>query len=83
LENFIVDFYCPSEKLIIELDGEYHSNPLVIGKDQVRDERLQNLGFTVLRFENKLVFDDLDGVLKTISEKFKVTKGSPPSKGGE
>ena len=75
----MVDFYCPFEKLIIELDGEYHNNPETMEKDLERDKRLENLGFTILRFENKLVLDDLDGVLKTISENFKTTKNSPPS----
>ena len=79
IENFVVDFYCPFEKLIIELDGEYHNRPEAMEKDLKRDKRLEKLGFTVLRFENKLVFDDLDGVLKTISENFKTTKSSPPS----
>lgn len=79
IENFVVDFYCPFEKLIIELDGEYHNRPEAMEKDLKRDKRLEKLGFTVLRFENKLVFDDLDGVLKTISANFKTTKSSPPS----
>ena len=71
IENFIVDFYCPSECLIIELDGEYHNHPITMEKDKKRDARLKALGFKVLRFENKLVFDDLEGVLLTISEHFK------------
>lgn len=74
LGNYIVDFYCPSEDLIIELDGEYHNNPEAREKDLKRDNHLERLGFKVLRFENKLVFDDLDGVLKTISDNLKETK---------
>ena len=81
--NYIVDFYCPSENLIIELDGEYHNNPESKEKDLKRDNHLENLGFNILRFENKLVFNDLDGVLNTISDNFKNTKSTPPSKGGE
>lgn len=77
IEHYIVDFYCPSEKLIVELDGQIHDNPRAIKKDRIRDGRLNSLGFKVLRFENKLVFDDLDGVLKTISENFKKIKSSP------
>ena len=83
LENFIVDFYYPSERLIIELDGHYHDNPKTIEKDRTRDTNLQQLGFKVLRFENKLVFDNLTTVLKTISEHFNSKKSSPPSQGGE
>ena len=83
LDNYIVDFYCPSEKLIIELDGEYHNNPKITEKDLKRDKRLEELGFIILRFENKLVFNDLQGVLNSISEQFNNTKSSPPLKGGE
>ena len=44
--NFIVDFYCPEEKLIIELDGAVHQNPTAREKDEKRDKILQELGFT-------------------------------------
>jgi very-short-patch-repair endonuclease len=47
IDNYIVDFCCPSEKLIIELDeaqhGEYHR----IQKDEIRDKYIESLGFTV------------------------------------
>jgi len=56
--SYIVDFCCPSEKLIIELDGNPHSEYHRIQKDENRDKYLENLGFTVLRFENKFVFQD-------------------------
>ncbi|WP_299312387.1 endonuclease domain-containing protein [uncultured Aquimarina sp.] len=57
--NYIVDFYCPKEKLIIELDGEIHNKPEVHDNDQKRTEYLESLGFIVIRFENKMVFDNL------------------------
>ncbi len=69
--NYIVDFYCPKEKLIVELDGEIHHKPEVQGKDQKRTDYLENLGFTVIRFENKMVFDNLKSVLKEIENNFK------------
>jgi very-short-patch-repair endonuclease len=72
IENYIVDFYCPEEKLIIELDGEGHNNLGQVNYDEVRDNRLQELGFKLLRFENKLVFENLDYVLATISANFKI-----------
>jgi very-short-patch-repair endonuclease len=83
INTFIVDFYCPSEQLIIEVDGEYHNNPETIEKDLKRDKHLEGLGFIVLRFENKLVFDNLKVVLHTISKQFDCTKSSPPFEGGE
>ena len=70
IENYIVDFYCPSEKLIIELDGAYHLNFAQQNKDRERDDRLKTLGFKVLRFENKLVFEDLEFVLGEIKKEF-------------
>lgn len=71
IDNYIVDFYCASGKLIIELDGEVHNNPIAEEKDAERDTQLQNLGFTVLRFENKMVFEQLDSALQEIKDHFK------------
>ena len=58
--NFIVDFYCPSEKMIIELDGNVHNNQIAEDYDKKRTLYLNSLGYKVLRFENKMVFDNLD-----------------------
>ncbi|MGB7843954.1 MAG: endonuclease domain-containing protein [Salinimicrobium sp.] len=69
--NFIVDFYCPEEKLIIELDGQGHMNPAAEEKDRKRTVILEDFGFTVIRFENKSVFDNLDWVLGEIKRNFK------------
>jgi len=68
--NYIVDFYCPSEKLIVELDGGVHSDPMKSQYDNERDAWLQNIGYKIIRFENKLVFNDLPGVLFLIESKF-------------
>lgn len=68
--NYIVDFYCASEKLIIELDGEVHNNPSQIEHDKKRTSFLKGLGFTVLRFENKMVFENLASVLSEIEANF-------------
>ena len=70
IENYIVDFYCPDEKLIVELDGEIHNDPMQAEYDTVRDKRLKQLGNKILRFENNLMFNDMEGVLRTIQEKF-------------
>ncbi|WP_037317760.1 endonuclease domain-containing protein [Salegentibacter sp. Hel_I_6] len=71
IENFIVDFYCAKEQLIIELDGEVHKNPLADEKDEKRTKKLESFGFKVIRFENKMVFDFLPSVLKGIEDNFK------------
>jgi very-short-patch-repair endonuclease len=68
---YIADFYCPSEKLIIELDGQHHFTPEGIEKDLERDNHLELMNIKVLRFENKEVLNDLTNVLKKIKENFK------------
>lgn len=68
---YIVDLYCPSEKLIVELDGQVHFNEVAQEYDRKREKDLEALGFKVIRFENKMVFDFLPSVLKDISDHFK------------
>ena len=63
--NYIADFYCAAAKLVIEMDGDSHSERAET--DALRDDVLHNEGYTVLRFHNAQVFDDLTGVLETIS----------------
>jgi len=69
--NYIVDFYCQSEKLIIELDGDPHGDSIQIQKDITRDKYLEALGFTVLRFENRFVFQEPEIVLNEIRKVFR------------
>jgi very-short-patch-repair endonuclease len=72
--RFIVDFYCPSEKLIIELDGNPHGDYTRIERDTRRDKNLEELGITILRFENRFVFQEPEYVLNEIAKVFKVKK---------
>ncbi|MFS4492916.1 endonuclease domain-containing protein [Maribacter sp. 2308TA10-17] len=69
--NYIVDFYSSKEKLIVELDGQVHDNFVNEEYDRKRTEYLESLGFKVLRFENYLVFEQLDMVLEAIKAEFK------------
>ncbi|WP_108423743.1 endonuclease domain-containing protein [Flagellimonas amoyensis] len=73
IKNYIVDFYCAAEKLVIELDGAVHQSPKAQEYDKKRTEILNELGYTVIRFENKMVFENLESVLSEISEHFKQT----------
>jgi len=66
--NYIVDFYCHKAKLIIELDGGQHYSEPGITKDLIRDKFFHNLGITVLRFSDRDVFMNIDGVLQRIYE---------------
>jgi very-short-patch-repair endonuclease len=70
IENYIVEFCCPSEKLVIELDGDPHGEYFQIEKDKNRDRYLVALGFTVLRFENRFVFQEPENVLGEIRKAF-------------
>lgn len=68
--SYILDFYCPSEKLAIELDGEVHFGAAAREYDYERRLFLEHYGIKVLRFENKLVFEDLEWVLGVIKGNF-------------
>lgn len=68
---FIVDFYCPQEQLIIELDGEYHNDILQKAYDVKRTCLLQKHGFKVIRIKNQDVFNSIEMVLLTIASEFK------------
>ena len=71
LENYIVDFYCPTEKLVVELDGQVHYNSINQAYDAERNQKLSAFGIKVVRFENKLVFEQMDMVLDAIKQEFK------------
>jgi very-short-patch-repair endonuclease len=65
LDEYIVDFYCKKLRLVIEVDGDSHD-----GKenyDRQRQQRLEELGLTVIRFYDHDVMKHLDGVLYKIS----------------
>ena len=68
--HYIVDFYCASEKLIVELDGEVHNDLQAQEYDCKRTTYLEQKGYKVIRFENKMVFDLLPSVLKEIRDHF-------------
>ena len=65
---YILDFYCPECHLAVELDGQGHFNSMRSEYDYRRTEYLQKLNIRVLRFENRLVFENPEGVLHTISD---------------
>jgi very-short-patch-repair endonuclease len=56
--NYIADFYCSSEKPIIELDGQHHYTAKGITNDTDRDMHLKMMNIRVLRFENKEVLNN-------------------------
>jgi very-short-patch-repair endonuclease len=76
--NFIVDFYCPAAKLVIELDGSQHTEINHQLKDQRREGLLAELGLAVLRFDNRQVLSEMDGVLAVINAVVVERKINPP-----
>lgn len=64
--QYIVDFLCPDCKLIIEVDGEYHSRPTQEYDDAQRTQWLEGMGYKILRFTNEQVLNDMDGVIREI-----------------
>lgn len=68
--NYVLDFYCPTELLAVELDGAAHYTLAGTAYDAKRTEYLNTLNIRVLRFENKFVFGQLDWVLQEIKGQF-------------
>jgi very-short-patch-repair endonuclease/type I restriction-modification system DNA methylase subunit len=64
--SYIVDFYCHTAKLVIEIDGKIHDQPLQKDKDQNRDEWLKNQGLTILRINNESIINNLEQTLNLI-----------------
>ncbi len=65
---FIADFYCHSERLVIELDGDYHKYHLK--NDKERASILELLGISVLRFKNEEVIENIESVLVKVGKHF-------------
>ena len=69
--NYIVDFYCPSAKLVIEVDGGQHYSEEGLRADVIRDEYLKSHGLKVSRFTDTDVLTNIDGVVEIIIESLK------------
>ncbi|HSW54394.1 MAG TPA: endonuclease domain-containing protein [Ignavibacteriaceae bacterium] len=74
IKSFIVDFYCPEERLVIELDGDFHFDENAMKNDQRRTMKLEEAGLKVIRFENQEVLLNLEKALKEIKSHFKKNK---------
>lgn len=69
IHNFIVDFYCPSLKLVIEIDGGQHNTKEGLMHDSERTEFLKSYGLEVIRFTNDQILNSLDLVIRKISSR--------------
>ena len=68
LRLYIVDFYCHSIRLIVELDGNIHDRVDVKERDEQREAELRSWGYRILRFKNKEVLQNINKVLLTIKD---------------
>ncbi|TPI32589.1 endonuclease domain-containing protein [Mesorhizobium sp. B3-2-1] len=64
--GYIVDFACPTKKLIVEIDGSQHATAKASEMDAARTAKLEALGWTILRFWNDDVIRDIDNVCQHI-----------------
>ena len=65
-DTFVLDFLCPSKKVILEIDGKIHLKSKI--RDQERDEYFLEKGYKILRVKNEEVLYDLDSVLQRIKK---------------
>ena len=78
LGSYILDFYCPEQKLAVELDGDQHNQPENIAYDAERTAFLLGHGISVVRFWNHEVLQEMDAVLMRL-EQFITPPVLPPS----
>jgi len=77
IENYVVDFYCPEEKLVVELDGQVHFEDEEKKYDEERTRFMEALGISVIRTENQNVLYSIESVLKRIVENFNQSVNHP------
>jgi very-short-patch-repair endonuclease len=78
---YILDFYCPAERLAVELDGAAHDSASAQEYDRERDLFLSFFDIKVLRFENKLIFQQTEAVLMEIRKHFGWSNNHPAPSG--
>ena len=75
VDRFVVDFYSPEIKLAIEIDGESHFQEGVAQYDEQRQIFIESAEIKFLRFTNKDVYENLNGVLETIADEIRELRG--------
>jgi len=66
--GWIVDFYCPLVRLVVEVDGSFHETDKAKEKDKLRDSVMAEHGFSVLRLKNEYVMNNTEGALMKIKQ---------------
>lgn len=65
-QNYIVDFYCPELRIVIEVDGTQHFLEKGVAYDSARDAALRDMGLLVLRYSNADVNRQFENVMEDI-----------------
>ena len=71
IEDYIVDFYCASAKLVIELDGSQHFEPEGMEKDAERTAFLEQYDLKVIRITNREIHENFRGVCEYIDQEIR------------
>ena len=66
--DYIADFICLKKNLVIEVDGGYHAEPIQQQNDQWRTDYLESKGYTVIRFKNEEISNNLHEVIMRLKE---------------
>lgn len=82
IKEYIVDFYCHELLLVIEIDGSSHDHPEVAVNDLDRQNDIEKIRIQFLRFEEKELRKNLDGVVEVI-ERWIELNGSPGRRGDD
>ena len=80
IENYILDFYIPSSKIAIEVDGNQHLEKGHYISDRIRDRRLRYWGITVLRYSNEDIRERFEWVTSDILERMGRDRSDPKNK---
>jgi very-short-patch-repair endonuclease len=81
LGRYILDFYCHAARLVVEVDGSHHSGRDQAEYDKERTAWLQGEGLKVIRFTNREVLSEIEGVLQRIRAELPSPWPSPPGRG--
>jgi very-short-patch-repair endonuclease len=75
IDDYVVDFYCPKLRLVIEIDGDSHDGKE--NADFIRQKKLESMGLTVLRLWDSDVKDNVDGVVQQLKEWIETKRAHP------
>jgi len=69
IESFIVDFYCPELRIVIEIDGMSHDSPDQIEKDKLREQFFQQEKIKIIHINNDEILNNVDKVMECLDAK--------------